>query len=85
MPRRQMAIAGDDLDCDPVGGKSGQGRLIVPDLLQNGNYRLEYWNTFTGQVIEQIKVTLDGNSRSIPVISHRVDLALKLKSLDGRK
>ncbi|MCK5849506.1 MAG: DUF5060 domain-containing protein [Kiritimatiellae bacterium] len=59
--------------------KSGKGWLNLPGKLTNGAYRLEYWNTFSGEIIDTTEVSVSDKQRRIPVISHRVDLALKLK------
>jgi len=68
---------------DPSFPESGEGKLIVPERLRDGTYTLEYWNTFTGQPIRTETVVISGRDRSIPLINHRVDLALKLKMKDG--
>ncbi len=59
--------------------KSGLGKLNAPAVMTNGVYKVEYWNTFTGKVIDSATVTLDHDNRTIPIISHRVDLAIKMK------
>ncbi|MDF3127976.1 DUF5060 domain-containing protein [Kiritimatiellaeota bacterium B1221] len=60
---------------------SGRGWLYVPDSLENGQYRVDYWNTFTGEILESKTVTLHPENREIPIPSHRVDLAVKLNYL----
>ncbi len=69
---------------DPTFPESGAGALEAPITLANGRYRLEYWNTFTGKLIKTGTITLADSKRKIPIISHRVDLALKVKSLDRK-
>ncbi len=58
--------------------ESGPGELTVPRSVAAGIYKVEYWNTFTGKVIESTEVSI-GLKRTIPIISHRVDLAIKMK------
>ncbi|RMD75566.1 MAG: hypothetical protein D6820_14480, partial [Lentisphaerae bacterium] len=60
---------------------SGIGILELPADFENGKYSLEYWNTFTGQVIDKFNITIDATHKTIPIMSHRVDLAIKLKPL----
>ena len=64
---------------DPGFPRSGPGVLHVPPTLANGAYRVEYWNTFRGEVISTEDVRVSSHSRLIPLIDHCVDLALKLK------
>lgn len=59
--------------------ESGAMYLDLPDGIEDGSYVLEYWNTFTGRVIDRRKVTVDADNRLVPLMSHRVDLAFKLK------
>ncbi len=59
--------------------ESGNGFLAVPHDFQNGDYTVEYWDTFAGSVINTAEVTVSAESRRIPLISHRVDLAIKVK------
>ena len=64
---------------DPSYAKSGDGFLIAPGELENGRYDVEYWNTFDGIVVGRSSATLTAGNRRIPVISHGVDIALKVK------
>ena len=64
---------------DPSFPESGPGKLIAPEDLADGKYTLQYWNTFTGKPIRTDTVTIGGRDRSIPIMSHHVDLALKVK------
>jgi hypothetical protein len=59
-------------------GESGISYLHVPSNLRAGSYVIEYWNTFEGEPIERREITL-GGERVIPLISHHVDLAVKMK------
>ncbi len=60
---------------------SGKGDLVAPRLLQPGHYEIEFWNTFTGDIISTAEVTITAKQRRIPILSHRVDVALKVKPL----
>ncbi len=62
--------------------ESGPGWLYVPDALENGQYRVEFWNTFTGEIFEKKTVFIQPENREIAIPSHRVDLAVKLKYLN---
>jgi hypothetical protein len=62
--------------------ESGPGTLALPIGLTNGKYRLEYWNTYAGSILETREVIVSDAARNIPLISHRVDLAIKLKKMD---
>jgi hypothetical protein len=64
---------------DPSFPESGPGKLTAPEELADGRYTLEYWNTFTGKPVKTSTVTIGGRDRSIPIMSHHVDLALKMK------
>lgn len=64
---------------------SGVGTLLLPREMDNGKYRLEYWNTFTAKIIREIEVDISAGQRTIPIIAHRVDLAIKLKPVKTQK
>lgn len=70
---------------DPAFPESGKGKLRVPPALQPGAYRLEFWNTYTGKVISSHNITITKEQRHIPLMNHRVDLALKLKRMDDEQ
>jgi hypothetical protein len=78
MNRRNTSVAAKNFD-DTAFPKSGEGRFEVPDVLKNGRYVLEYWNTFDGRRIRALDVKLSDGQRTAPVADHRVDLALKLR------
>ncbi len=59
--------------------ESGEGALFAPDQMENGSYLVEYWNTFTGDIVGEQSFVLSDESREIPVMNHRVDLALKVR------
>ncbi|WFB34423.1 hypothetical protein P3T73_09640 [Kiritimatiellota bacterium B12222] len=61
--------------------RSGPGWIYVPDVMEDGQYEVEFWNTFTGEMFKKETVFLHPESREIPVPSHRVDVAMKLKFL----
>ncbi len=61
---------------------TGDGHVEVPATFKNGKYRVEYWNTYKGKVIDTEKINISGWSRRIPIISHRVDLAIKVRPVD---
>ena len=60
--------------------ESGQGLMNLPKTLKPGAYSLEFWNTFTGEVISRSEITID-DKRRLPILNHRVDIALKLKAV----
>jgi hypothetical protein len=60
--------------------KSGEGFLTAPGILADGQYDIEYWNTFDGIVVGTNSVILAAHNRQIPVMSHGPDIALKVKS-----
>ena len=64
---------------DPSFPQSGPGKLMAPEELRNGRYTVEYWNTFTGRPIGRDTVSLTDHDRAIPLMSHHVDLAVKVK------
>lgn len=64
---------------DPSFPESGAGTLTLPEVVRNGKYRIEYWDTYSGKMIQTVEVTVTDAKRKIPIRSHRVDLALKLK------
>ncbi|MBN2301148.1 MAG: DUF5060 domain-containing protein [Lentisphaerae bacterium] len=64
---------------DPSFPESGVGGLEIPEIMLNGAYTVEYWDTFAGKIIGSSKVSLSDTQRKIPIISYRVDLALKMK------
>ncbi len=66
---------------DPTFPESGQLDLLLPADLKPGEYRLEYWNTFKGKPFKTQRITLNKTKQTLPVISHRTDLAIKLKPL----
>lgn len=46
--------------------------------MQNGQYKIEYWNTYTGQVTSN-NVTVNGGSITVPVNSLSDDVAIKIR------
>lgn len=71
---------------DPRLPLSGPGSLELPTGLRAGRYLLEAWDTFAGTIVhsEEVEVGVGGSGqiRTIPVPSHRVDIALKLDPVD---
>ncbi len=64
---------------DPEFPISGKGWLAVPKRMRDGLYQLEAWNTFTGKRFLQQEVPIGPTLREVPLPSHRVDVALKLR------
>ncbi len=64
---------------DPNFRESGKGKLSLPWRFENGEYRVEYWDTFAGKVIKTRTITVTDANKDVPIISHRVDLAIKVK------
>ncbi len=64
---------------DPAFPLSGQGWMEAPEELADGVYNIEYWNTFEGSVLGTEFVEIRSGQRRLPIPSHRVDLALKVK------
>jgi hypothetical protein len=56
--------------------------LAIPDL-RAGNYRLEFWNTWTGQVIEEHTVRAGPEGLTVSVPLFHIDLAGKVRPLRG--
>ena len=75
---RDDSMVPDSFD-DPRFPRSGAGALRVPRALADGPYRVEFWDTFRGEAIATEEVRISAGQRLIPLISHRVDLALKLR------
>lgn len=75
-PDRSRPAAGFD---DPDFPPTGRGWMALPDLLEEGVYRVEFWNTFTGEIFRRERFHLTETDRELPLPSHRVDLAIKLK------
>jgi len=64
-----------DLDAaSPVEG----ARLDLPDLAP-GRYRIEFWNTFTGEVVARRDLATDGATLRIELPTVDKDIALKIK------
>ena len=68
---------------DPSFPLSGALKLKLPVRMTPGAYHLSFWNTFTGEIIEQKEIRLRPGQKTIPLLTHRVDLALKLKKLES--
>jgi hypothetical protein len=68
---------------DPAFPLSGHLRLCLPVKMTPGTYSLSFWNTFTGDVILEKEIRLAPDQKVIPLLGHRVDLALKLKKIVG--
>jgi hypothetical protein len=64
---------------DPSFPETMSSHLRLPYDMTPGLYVVEYWDTFRGAVIERREVALTGQEDVIPLIAHRVDLALKAK------
>ncbi len=57
--------------------------LQVPEGMEPGTYRIEFWNTFDGTVIEQRELEIEPDRVArIELIPHRVDLALKMHRIE---
>jgi hypothetical protein len=70
---------------DPAFPPTGEGFLELPASFDAGSYLLEYWNTFTGEPIKTVPVVVTEENRRIPILSHRVDIAVKLKPATAAK
>jgi hypothetical protein len=57
---------------------SGEGQMTVPEIVADGPYRLQYWDPATGRILKEVAVVLNAERRTLPLLAHRVDLALKL-------
>jgi hypothetical protein len=53
--------------------------LLLPDTIENGDYKVEYWDTFTGKVISAKTVKVSDDRRTVDLLPFSADLALKLK------
>jgi hypothetical protein len=80
--RRRDSRAAASFD-DSSFSASGEGSMEAPALLGDGTYGVEYWNTFTGEPISTGTVNVTATSRRIPLLDHRVDLALKMKRTES--
>ncbi|NQZ71313.1 MAG: hypothetical protein HRT89_24980, partial [Lentisphaeria bacterium] len=58
---------------------SGIGQMDLPFNMKNGNYKLEYWDTFTGKIIKSITVKVSDANKRVRVLNHKVDIAIKMK------
>ena len=66
---------------DPAFPLSGRLYLEAPARLRPGRYEVEYWNTYTGKPISKTAISITEQNRTVPLIPHRVDLALKMKQV----
>ena len=57
--------------------------LRLPSSLVDGPYEAEFWNTYTGEVISRTPVTVTAETHYLSIPPHRVDLAIKLKLVEG--
>ena len=58
------------------------GTLVVPGL-QNGVYRVEFWDTYEGEVTDTRRVQIDGNTLRLDLPEVRNDVALKINLEDS--
>lgn len=68
----------DDIRFDHV----TNAHLSIPDILRAGNYRIEFWDTFKGEILEsrEERLTDPGNEhRRIAVRPFHSEVAIKLK------
>jgi hypothetical protein len=63
---------------DPEFEPCGIASVRIPERLEPGNYKIEYWDTFTGKPIDSTTVKITEDAHWIPIRDHRVDIALKM-------
>ena len=47
--------------------------------MHEGDYVLEYWDTYSGKIIETRSISLVGERRTVPLLPFSTDVAIKLK------
>lgn len=65
---------------DPRFEQATNTYVSLPSGLQSGTYRIEFWNTFDGSIIESFRRNLDGDAsveRRVPLPRIRTDVAMK--------
>jgi hypothetical protein len=63
---------------DPNFETCGIASVRIPDRLQPGNYKIEYWDTFAGKPIDSATVKITEEDHWIPIREHHVDVAFKM-------
>jgi len=58
--------------------------VTIPGLAQ-GQYRVEYWDTFEGVVVERQNVTADAAGLRLSLPEFRIDIAAKIISREERQ
>ncbi|MFT5127320.1 MAG: hypothetical protein ACI8W8_000923 [Rhodothermales bacterium] len=63
---------------DPEFEPCGPASVRIPERLQPGDYKIEYFDTFSGKPIGSTTVKITEDHHWIPIRDHRVDIALKM-------
>jgi hypothetical protein len=63
---------------DPDFEACGEASVRIPEKLQPGDYKIEYWDTFAGKPIGEATVKITEEHHLIPIRDHHVDIALKM-------
>jgi len=58
--------------------RSHSGSVVVLPGLREGSYEVEYWDTFSGSIVEQAKALADADGLQLKVPDFKIDIAMKV-------
>jgi len=58
--------------------RSHSASVVVLPGLREGSYSVEYWDTFSGSIVEQAKALADADGLQLKVPDFKIDIAVKV-------